>query len=125
MSINPFAVIASVNCKLNTYLINNFHFCFFNPDLQTWSLLKDNPLLLFTSWTRRTHTHIYAKTRHSSFVKLQSLFIFPVATSMANSTTTAIKILTAPGPAGRSSPEGSQVSPFLITKLKNICIYPH
>uniref|UniRef100_A0A4W6DBC9 Transcription initiation factor TFIID subunit 12 n=2 Tax=Lates calcarifer TaxID=8187 RepID=A0A4W6DBC9_LATCA len=34
---------------------------------------------------------------------------FPVATSMANSTTTAVKALGAPGPAGRSSPEGSQV----------------
>uniref|UniRef100_A0A8D2ZYY1 Transcription initiation factor TFIID subunit 12 n=2 Tax=Scophthalmus maximus TaxID=52904 RepID=A0A8D2ZYY1_SCOMX len=29
--------------------------------------------------------------------------------SMANSTTAAVKVLGAPGPAGRSSPEGSQV----------------
>uniref|UniRef100_A0A3Q3E8Z8 Transcription initiation factor TFIID subunit 12 n=2 Tax=Labrus bergylta TaxID=56723 RepID=A0A3Q3E8Z8_9LABR len=32
----------------------------------------------------------------------------PVATRMANSTTTAVKVMN-PGPAGRSSPEGSQV----------------
>uniref|UniRef100_A0A8D0A3Z7 Transcription initiation factor TFIID subunit 12 n=1 Tax=Sander lucioperca TaxID=283035 RepID=A0A8D0A3Z7_SANLU len=41
-------------------------------------------------------------------VKLQSPSTLPVATSMANSTATAVKVGT-PGPAGRSSPEGSQV----------------
>lgn len=33
---------------------------------------------------------------------------------MANSTATAVKVLT-PGPAGRSSPEGSQVSYFIYS----------
>uniref|UniRef100_A0A3Q0SJA1 Transcription initiation factor TFIID subunit 12 n=2 Tax=Heroini TaxID=318529 RepID=A0A3Q0SJA1_AMPCI len=41
-------------------------------------------------------------------VKLQSLSTFSVATSMANSTVTVVKGMP-PGPAGRSSPEGSQV----------------
>lgn len=35
---------------------------------------------------------------------------FLVATSMANSIPAAVKVIGTPGPAGRSSPEGSQVS---------------
>lgn len=48
-----------------------------------------------------------------AFVELLNSSAFPVAISMANSTTTVMKVMT-PGPAGRSSPEGSQVSPKLV-----------
>uniref|UniRef100_A0A665T568 Transcription initiation factor TFIID subunit 12 n=1 Tax=Echeneis naucrates TaxID=173247 RepID=A0A665T568_ECHNA len=47
------------------------------------------------------------KTAVQPPVKLQSPSTFPVAPSMANNTTTTVKVLT--GPPGRSSPEGSQV----------------
>uniref|UniRef100_A0A8C2WY71 Transcription initiation factor TFIID subunit 12 n=1 Tax=Cyclopterus lumpus TaxID=8103 RepID=A0A8C2WY71_CYCLU len=44
-----------------------------------------------------------------SQLKHQSPSAFPMATSMANSTGTAVKVVGTPGPAGRTSPEGSQV----------------
>uniref|UniRef100_A0A3Q2VW56 Transcription initiation factor TFIID subunit 12 n=1 Tax=Haplochromis burtoni TaxID=8153 RepID=A0A3Q2VW56_HAPBU len=47
-------------------------------------------------------------TKRHTDKETNSLSAFPLATSMANSTVTVVKGLP-PGPAGRSSPEGSQV----------------
>lgn len=70
-----------------------------------------NPSYPCSPWTLDTNGHI--QTSVLPPVKLPSSSAFPVATSMANSTTSAMKIMP-PGPAGRSSPEGSQVSPLFI-----------
>lgn len=63
----------------------------------------------------RHHLFGISKQANTSFafVKLLNSSGFPVAISMANSTTTVMKVMT-PGPAGRSSPEGSQVSLKLV-----------
>lgn len=74
-----------------------------------------NPSYPCSSWTLDTNGHI--QTSVLPPVKLQSSSTFPVATSMANSTTSAMKIMP-PGPAGRSSPEGSQVSLLFTTEPK-------
>lgn len=66
-----------------------------------------------------TITLVYRNRQTSvlAFVKLLNRSASPVAISMANSTTTVMKVMT-PGPAGRSSPEGSQVSPQICTCIK-------
>lgn len=74
-----------------------------------------NPSYPCSSWTLDTNGHI--QTSVLPPVKLQSSSTFPVAISMANSTTSAMKIMP-PGPAGRSSPEGSQVSLLFISEAK-------
>lgn len=62
-------------------------------------------------FVRLSHFGISKKASVSfGFCGTLAFSAFPVAMSMANSTTTVMKVMT-PGPAGRSSPEGSQVSP--------------
>lgn len=70
-----------------------------------------NPSYPCPPWTFDTNGYI--QTSALPPVKLPSSSAFPVATTMANSTTSAMKIMP-PGPAGRSSPEGSQVSSEFI-----------
>lgn len=93
---------------------------FFSTDLWTWSLLKDNPSHQCPTWTVTQDSDIHRHRQDTPVllpVKPRVPPTSPVATSMANSTTTAVKVLGAPGPAGRSSPEGSQVSSLSSFKM--------
>ncbi|CAB1333373.1 unnamed protein product [Coregonus sp. 'balchen'] len=71
-------------------------------------------------------TQYQPQSNRSNFftVKTEASSTPPLATSMANSSAAAPgKVMGTPGPAGRISPEGSQVSPpihLLITNLGHV-----
>lgn len=73
-------------------------------------LVNVNPLHLCSSWTCHPG-HIQIRI-NITLASCETPPTFRVATSMANSTATAMKVMPS-GPPGRSSPEGSQVSPYI------------